>query len=113
MADGIWAAAGIRVPALSAKERDHLALLRVSLLATKPTEEKLCARRADVAVLLAAVDRLAQGPAVESVAVVRRATVGSFFAGTMRVVQGDFRLQLGRRRRTRSTAGGDIDDRAT
>lgn len=74
MADGMWAAAGLRMPQLSAKERDHLAVLRVAVLAADPAESKVPVRRVDVLTVLAVVDRLAQGPVVESVMVADKAT---------------------------------------
>ena len=84
MNDAIWSAAGIRIPRLTAKERDHLAVLRVTALAAEPTEVKLLARRVDVQTLLAVVDRLSEGPFVESLTVIRNASVGTLMAGAVR-----------------------------
>ena len=111
--EGIWAAAGIRMPQLSAKERDHLAVLRVAVLAADPAEPKVPVRRVDVLTALAVVDRLAQGPAVESVMVADKATAGvALFAGSVRVSQTFWRLRLrfGRksRRRPDSTRSSDV-----
>ena len=49
MTEGMWAAAGIRMPRLSGKERDHLAVLRVAVLAADPAEPKVLVRRDDIA----------------------------------------------------------------
>jgi hypothetical protein len=98
MTEGIWAASGIRLPELSKLDRERLAVLRVTVVAADPAAEKVLARRADLLALLTVVDRLAQGPAVESVMVVDKATVGAFFAGTMRIHQNVWRLALRRRK---------------
>ena len=109
----MWAAAGIRMPQLSVKERDHLAVLRVAVLAADPAEAKVPVRRVDVLTALAVVDRLAQGPAVESVMVADKATAGvALFAGSVRVSQNFWRLRLGSGRRSRQrsegTGGSDV-----
>jgi hypothetical protein len=76
MTDVIWAAAGIRMPRLTAKEREYLTMLRVTALAADPTEVKLLVRRADVLTLLTVVDRWSEGPFVESPSVVKNGRAG-------------------------------------
>lgn len=74
--------------ALSAKEQEHLAVLRVSALAADPQEVKMSARRSDVLVLLGAVDRLSRLSRVESLTVVREPAISAaFFAGSITVYQ--------------------------
>ena len=92
------------MPKLTAREREHLAVSRVTALATDPTEAKLLARRRDVVTLLAVVDRLSEGPFVESLAVVKNASVGTFTAGAVRIYQRGWNLGPGSRRESRGRA---------
>ena len=68
-----------------------------------PREAKLFARRRDVVTLLAVVDRLSEGPFVESLAVVKNASVGTFMAGPVRIYQRGWNLGPGSRRKSRAT----------
>jgi hypothetical protein len=73
---------------LSAKEQEHLAVLRVSASAADPTEVMMLARRADVLVLLAAVDRLTRLSRVDSLTVVRASVIPTaLFADSVTVYQ--------------------------
>jgi hypothetical protein len=100
MADRIWAASGTHLPKLSNPERDHLAMLRVTVLGADPTTEKLYVRRLDLVTLLTVVDRITEGPRVDAVMVADKATTtGALFAGTMHVRQSIWRLCVGRRKR--------------
>lgn len=68
---------------LTARELGHLAVLRVTALAAGGDVERLTVRRADLAVLLAAVDRLSQAPRAESATLVRNLRAdAAYFAGT-------------------------------
>jgi hypothetical protein len=54
---------------LTQQEQEHAAVLRVQLMRSGPEVRKVEVLRADVAVVLAALDRLAQAPLVEAVQV--------------------------------------------
>jgi hypothetical protein len=75
-------------PGLSAKEQEHLAVLRVSALAADPAEVNMSARRADVLVLLAVVDRFSRLSRVGSLTVVRASVIPTaLFADSVTVYQ--------------------------
>jgi hypothetical protein len=72
---------------LTAREQEHLAVLRVTAMAADPQAAKVPVRRVDVLALLAAVDRLAQRSTVDAVTVVNGSIPAAFFAGSITVYQ--------------------------
>ena len=72
---------------LTAREQEHLAVLRVTVMAADPQAAKIEVRRVDVLAVLAAVDRLAQRSNVDALTVVNGSIPAAFFAGSITVYQ--------------------------
>jgi hypothetical protein len=73
---------------LSAQEQEHLAVLRVAALAADPAQAKMSARRVDVLVVLATVDRLSSLSRVDTLTVIRDSYVSLVLrAGSVTVDQ--------------------------
>ena len=68
---------------LTARDQQHLAVLRVTAMAADPRAAKLQVRRVDLLALLAAVDRLAQQPPAQSVTVINGSIPAAFFGGSI------------------------------
>jgi hypothetical protein len=72
---------------LTAREQEHLAVLRVTAMAADPDSVKASVRRVDLLAVLALVDRLVQQPPAQSVTTINGSIPAAFFAASITVHQ--------------------------
>ena len=70
---------------LTAREREHLAVLRLAAITADPDAAKIAVRRSDLLVLLAAVDRLVERPTFQSSTTATGTIPVAFFADSITV----------------------------